>query len=107
MPPLLILAEGRSLDDLIHFIELVMSLTALPGLLGLSLLVWTRFRPSAARTAFFLGLITALLAGFLVGLIYWNDAISDWYLVPGVSLAVGLLVCASAWRSAFRPPPLP
>ena len=68
---------------------------------GLLMLLKTR-RPSAARVAFFLGLTTVLLAGGLCGLIYWGDAISDWYKVPVGTLLVGWFVCALAWRPAFR-----
>ena len=103
----LILAEGKSLDGLIHAVELFMGTTALPALAGLAVLFWTRRRPSAARIAFFLGLSTVLLAGFLCGLVYWNDAVPEWYKVPVGSLLAGLVVCALAWLPAFRRRPIP
>ena len=103
----LIVAEGRSLDSLIHFVELLMGATALPALVGLWMLLGARARPTSARIAFFLGMITVWLAGFSCGLLWWNEAVSDWYVAPGLSLLAGLVVCAWACRSAFWPPPLP
>lgn len=100
-----ILAESSSLDGLIHFVELIMSTTALPALLGFLILFWNRFRPTCARPAFLLGLTTVLLAGALCGWIWWEDAASEWYTVPGWCLPAGLLVCALAWYSHRRRPP--
>lgn len=103
----LIVAENRSLDHLIHFLELLMGATALPALGGLWTLLRARAQPSNARTAFFLGLVTVWLAGCSCGLIWWNNALSDWYVAPGLSLLVGLVVCVWACRPAFWPSPLP
>ena len=101
MFPSLVLAESSTLDSLIHGTGLLMGTTVLPALCGLLMLLKTR-RPSTARVAFFLGLTTVLLAGGLCGLIYWGDAISDWYKVPVGTLLVGVFVCALAWRLAVR-----
>ena len=101
MSPPAFLAESSTLDNLIHGTELMMGTTVLPALCGLLMLLKTR-RPAIARGAFFFGLTTVLLAGGLCGLIYWGDAISDWYKVPVGCLLVGLFVCALAWLPAFR-----
>ena len=102
MYPHPILAEGSSLTRVIHDLELLMSMTASPALVGFVILFRNHFRASGARPAFFLGFISVLLGGFLCGLIYWSDAISDWYTVPNASLLVGLLVCALAWFAGQR-----
>ena len=100
MPPPWILAESSSLDSAIHFVQLLIALTALPAVVGFFILFWHHFQAPGAGVALFLGLLTVLPATGVCGLIWWNDGSLDSYPLPGASLFVGLLVCALAWRAS-------
>lgn len=99
----LILAEGASLDGLIHLIELVIGATALPGLVGLAVLVAGRFRAPAASPALILGLSTVLPAGFCLGWVWREKAWVGYAVAAGLPLLLGLVTCALAWWSHQRP----
>ncbi len=98
------LAESSSFGSAIHFVELLMGITAVPAVVGFFVLFWHHFRIPGAEAALFLGWLTVLLASGLCGFLWWQDCTGEWYQVPGTSLLVGLLVCALAWYARRTKP---
>ena len=98
-----LLAEGKSLDELITFVMLFFLAWSLPGLIGLWL---CRLGRKIWIVAFSLGLTSVVAGGCFTGwMVSERGTALGFYVSAGVPLLLGIGTCWWAWRTSKRPGP--